>query len=201
MERILEVTERLDHAGDIVAPLNEDEVREAARTLVDDQGVEAIAIVFLWSFKNGAHESRAQQLVRDLYPNMYTITSSEVHPLAREFERWNTALFTAFVRGDVATYVAGLEAKLQAQGLAPESLSLFQCLGGTLLPREAVEQPLQLMDSGPVGGVIAARALGEAIGISDFVCADMGGTSFDVALVRAGELTHEAGGPLAIPPC
>jgi N-methylhydantoinase A len=189
-ERILEVTERLDHAGAVVAPLADDEVRQAARTLVDEHAVEAIAIVFLWSFRNAAHESRAKEIVHELYPDLYTITSSEVHPLAREFERWNTALFTAFVRGDVATYVTGLESKLQAQGLASGSLSLFQCLGGTLLPREAVEQPLQLMDSGPVGGVIAARALGEAIGMGDFVCADMGGTSFDVALIRGGELTH-----------
>ena len=188
--RIIEVTERLDHAGAVVAPLADGEVRDAARALVEEHGVESIAIVFLWSFKNHAHEARAKAIVQEMYPDTYTVTSSEVHPLAREFERWNTALFTAFVREDVATYVSGLESKLHERGLDKEALNLFQCLGGTLLPREAVDQPLQLMDSGPVGGVIAARALGKRIGIASLVCADMGGTSFDVALVRDGEFTH-----------
>lgn len=188
-DRTLEVTERLDHAGDVVSPLSEDEVREAARLLVQ-RGAEAIAIVFLWSFKNPAHEARAKEVVQELYPDIYTVTSSEIHPLSREFERWNTAIFTAFVRHDVVRYVAGLEKRLQAESLALESLSLFQCLGGTLLPHEAAEQPLQLMDSGPVGGVIAARALAAEANLGDVICADMGGTSFDVALIRNGEFTH-----------
>ena len=140
-DRTLEVTERLDHAGDVVAPLAEDEVREAARLLVE-RGAEAIAIAFLWSFKNPVHEARAKEILQDLYPDVYTVTSSEIHPLSREFERWNTAIFTAFVRHDVARYVVGLETKLQAESLESKRLSLFQCLGGTLLPHEAIEQPL-----------------------------------------------------------
>lgn len=186
--RILEVTERLDQAGSVVAPLAESEVREAAHHLVE-RGAEAIAIVFLWSFRNNIHEKRAQEIIRELYPQLFTVTSSEVHPLSREFERWNTALFTAFVREDVVRYVNGLETKLAAGGLDQRSLSLFQCLGGTLLPREAMEQPLQLMDSGPVGGVIAARAFARELGLKDLLCADMGGTSFDVAVIRDGEFT------------
>lgn len=189
-DRTVEVTERLDHSGAVVAPLDEEQVREGARVLVEEHGVEALAIVFLWSFKNPRHEGRAKQIVQELYPDIYVVTSSEVHPLSREFERWNTALFTAFVRDDVARYVSGLERKLEAAELAPKRLSLFQCLGGTLLPREAIEQPLQLMDSGPVGGVIAARALAAQAGLDDIICADMGGTSFDVSLLRRGEFTH-----------
>jgi len=195
-ERTLEVTERIDGSGLVVAPLDEDEVREAARRLIEEEGVEAIAIVFLWSFKNGAHEAAAKRIVAAMYPDLYVVTSSEVHPLSREFERWNTALFTAFVRDDVVTYVRGLEGKLQANGLPPRSLALFQCLGGTLLPAEAAEQPLQLMDSGPVGGVIASRALAQKLGLPNVICADMGGTSFDVALVRDGEFTHSKRRPL-----
>jgi N-methylhydantoinase A len=186
----IEVTERIDQAGDIVTDLAEDEVRAAARQLVEENGVEAIAVVFLWSFKNPRHELRAKEIVSELYPDLYVVASSDVHPLSREFERWNTAVFTAFVREDVVTYVRGLESKLRDNGLPPNSLSLFQCLGGTLLPLEAIEQPLQLMDSGPVGGVIASRALAEQLNLDDVICADMGGTSFDVALVRQGEFTH-----------
>ena len=69
-----------------------------------------------------------------MYPDTYIVTSSEVHPLAREFERWNTALFTAFVREDVATYVSGLESKLHERGLDKEALNLFQCLGARCCP-------------------------------------------------------------------
>ena len=196
--RIVEVSERLDHSGSVVAPLAEDEVREAARQLVE-RGAEAIAIVFLWSFRNNAHEKRTQEIIRQVYPDLFTVTSSDIHPLSREFERWNTALFTVFVREDVVRYVNGLETKLANCGLAPQSLSLFQCLGGTLLPREACEQPLQLMDSGPVGGVIAARALANELGLTDLVCADMGGTSFDVAIIRDGGFTMSKRRPLGHP--
>jgi N-methylhydantoinase A len=197
-DRIVEVTERLDYQGEMVAPLSDDDVREGAKQLVE-AGAEAIAVVFLWSFKNPAHELRAKDLIKELYPDLYVVTSAEIHPLSREFERWNTALFTAFVREDVARYVSGLEQKLQSDGLSNEALSLFQCLGGTLLPREAVEQPLQLMDSGPVGGVIAARALARELGLDNVICADMGGTSFDVAIVRDGEFTHSKSRPLGHP--
>jgi N-methylhydantoinase A len=195
-ERTIEVTERIDQNGDVVAALDEGGVREAARRLVEEERVEAIAVVFLWSFKNGEHEARAREIVRELYPDLYVVASSDVHPLSREFERWNTALFTAFVRDDVVTYVKGLETKLESKGLPPKSLSLFQCLGGTLLPAEAAEQPLQLMDSGPVGGVIASRALAQELELPNVICADMGGTSFDVALLREGEFTHSKRRPL-----
>ena len=189
-DRTIEVTERIDQAGEVVADLAEDEVQAAARELVEEKGVEAIAVVFLWSFKDQRHELRAKEIVNELYPDLYVVASSEVHPLSREFERWNTAVFTAFVREDVVTYVRGLESKLHDSGLPANSLSLFQCLGGTLLPSEAIEQPLQLMDSGPVGGVIASRALASELELDHVICADMGGTSFDVALVREGEFTH-----------
>jgi N-methylhydantoinase A len=189
-ERIVEVTERLDYAGEEIAPLREDDVREGARRLVEEHGVEAIAVCFLWSFVDPTHEDRARELILELYPDLYVVTSNEVHPLSREFERWNTAVFTAFVRADVVRYVGGLESKLQAEGLQDGALNIFQCLGGALSPAEAKSQPLQLMDSGPVGGVIAAKALTAELGISNAICADMGGTSFDVALLRDGEFTY-----------
>lgn len=189
-ERIYEVTERLDYAGEEISPLDEDAVRSAAKELVEEHGVEAIAICFLWSFVDPSHEERAAAIVNELYPDTFVVTSAQAHPLSREFERWNTAIFTAFVHHDVATYVEGLEEKLHAEGLAEGTLSLFQCLGGALSPGEARRRPLQLMDSGPVGGVIASRSLARELGVQNVICADMGGTSFDVALVRDGEFTY-----------
>jgi N-methylhydantoinase A len=198
-ERIVEVTERLDYAGTEVAPLDEDGVREAARILVEEHGVEAIAICYLWSFVDPSHEERTAAIVRAAYPDVYAVTSNMVHPLSREFERWNTAIFTAFVRDDVVTYVDGLDDKLQAEGLEEGALSIFQCLGGALSTAEARHQPLQLMDSGPVGGVIATRSLARELEIDNVICADMGGTSFDVALVRDGEFTYSKRRPLGHP--
>ena len=198
-ERLVEVTERIDYSGEVAAPLSDDEVLNAARTLVHDHEVEAIAICFLWSFVNGDHEQRAKSLIEAEFPDLYVVTSSEVHPLAREYERWNTAIFTCFVHDDVADYVTDLEARLSAAGLPENALSIFQCLGGSLSPAEATAQPLQLMDSGPVGGVIAARALSKELGLSHLICADMGGTSFDVALLADGEFTYTKRRPLGHP--
>jgi N-methylhydantoinase A len=198
-ERIHEVTERLDYAGNEVAPLDEAGVREAARILVEDQGAEAVAICYLWSFVDTAHEERTAAIIREAYPDVFAVTSNSVHPLSREFERWNTAIFTAFVRADVVTYVEGLEEKLHGEGLPDGALSIFQCLGGALSTDEARDQPLQLMDSGPVGGVIATRSLARELKTDNVICADMGGTSFDVALVRDGEFTYSKRRPLGHP--
>ena len=189
-ERIAEVSERTDYRGEIVLPLDEAEVAAAARSLVEEHGCDAIAVNFLWSFINPSHETRTKAILAELYPELYVVTSNEIHPLSREFERWNTAIFTAMVHDDVQRYTAGLESRLRDLDLAPGSLSIFQALGGTLTPKEAAATPLQLMNSGPVGGIIASKKLAERLELGDVICADMGGTTFDVGLLENGDFTY-----------
>lgn len=184
---ILEVDERVDSFGEVIVPLDEGQVREALRLLVDGHGCEAIAVCFLWSFLNPSHEERVLAIARDLYPNLFVSISSRVFPVAREYERMVTTVFNSYASAGIEGYVTLLEQELQDAGLGVE-VGMMQSIGGLLSNAEAKEQPIQLINSGPVGGALGARALAAALGIDDVITADMGGTSFDTALVKDGEL-------------
>src|SRR5205807_8264093 len=112
----------------------------------------------------------------------------DVFPVAREYERLVTTVFNAFASGGVARYVSDLEARLAELGCAAAP-SVMQSIGGLISPDEARELPISLINSGPAGGVIGARALAAALGLKDVITADVGGTSFDTALIKDGELT------------
>ncbi|HUZ28494.1 MAG TPA: hydantoinase/oxoprolinase family protein [Solirubrobacteraceae bacterium] len=186
---VLEVDERIDFAGREIVALNADQVRQAAQTLVDQHGCDAIAICFLWSFANPAHEQEAKQIVSQRYPDVFVSVSSDVFPVAREYERLVTTVFNAFTSKGVAEYVGALEGRLSELGCAVRP-ALMQSVGGLLSPEEARGLPIELINSGPVGGVVGARALAERLGLRDVVTADMGGTSFDCALIKDLQLTE-----------
>jgi N-methylhydantoinase A len=186
---VVEVDERVDFAGTEIVELDRAQLRDAARTLVDERGCDAVAICFLWSFANPAHERQAKQIVSELYPDLFVSISSEVFPVAREYERLVTTVFNAFTSKGVAEYVAALEGKLSELGCAVRP-NLMQSVGGLLSPEEARGLPIELINSGPVGGVVGARALAERLELRDVITADMGGTSFDCALIRDLELTE-----------
>lgn len=186
---VIEVDERIDFAGREIVKLSSDQVSEAAKTLVEEQGCDAIAICFLWSFANPAHEQQAKQIVSELYPELFVSISSEVFPVAREYERLVTTVFNAFTSEGVAEYVGALEEKLSELGCAVRP-ALMQSVGGLLSPEEARGLPIELINSGPVGGVVGARSLAERLGLEDVITADMGGTSFDCALIKDLQLTE-----------
>jgi N-methylhydantoinase A len=183
--RIGEIDERVDAAGRIVVPLDEAALLAQTRRLVEDEGAEAVAICFLWSFLNPAHEKQAEDAIAAEFPGLFVSVSSDLYPVIREYERMVTTCLNAFVSDAVASYVDQLEAGLQEVGFSG-NLHLGQSLGGVLDTSEARRRPLHLFNSGPVGGVVGARRVAEAKGLEDFLTADMGGTSFDVSLVRSG---------------
>jgi N-methylhydantoinase A len=180
---VIEVDERIDFAGSEIIELNSDQVRDGARTLVEERGCDAIAICFLWSFANPAHEQEAKRIVDEMYPELFVSASGEVFPVAREYERLVTTVFNAFTSKGVAEYVGALEGKLAELGCAVRP-ALMQSVGGLMSPEEARVLPIELINSGPVGGVVGARALAERLGLDDVITADMGGTSFDCALIK-----------------
>jgi N-methylhydantoinase A len=178
--RVFGIRERVDSAGQVVGPLREDDVVGACAAL-RDSGVEAVAICFLWSFKNPAHEQRAAELVREHLPGVYVSVSSELVPRLGEYERTATTLANAYLGPPIARYMAVLEERLGGTNLL-----LLDSSGSVMTPQEAGRAPIRLLLSGPSGGVTASRYLGAELGHRNVITFDMGGTSTDVGLIVDG---------------
>ncbi len=181
-EHVAEVAERVDRKGRIIVPLTEAEARKAVGTLVA-AGVDSIAVSLLWGFANPAHEELLASIVETEHPGIFLSVSSRLHPVIREYERTMTTVLNSFTGIRVAEYTARIERELAARGLRVP-VAFMQGFGGTVTAAEARERPITLIDSGPAGGVIGARELARRLGIRDIVTADMGGTSFDVSVLR-----------------
>ncbi|HWD58689.1 MAG TPA: hydantoinase/oxoprolinase family protein, partial [Stellaceae bacterium] len=180
-----EVRERIAADGAVVTPLDGDDVRRVAAALAAD-GVEAIAIVFLFSFVNPAHERRARDLVAAAHPGIAISLSSEVDPAFREYERTAVTAFDAYLKPVVADYIARMGRDLAAAGV-PAPLQIMQSRGGISAAANAARRPVRLFLSGPAAGVVGGVAAGAAAGARDLITVDIGGTSCDIALVSGGE--------------
>src|SRR5258705_7462158 len=182
--RRLGIRERLDAKGHVLVPLHEADVRQAVQTL-RAQGVSAIAVCYLFSFLNPAHERRTREIIAELAPEMSVSLSSEVDPTFREYERLCVTAFDAYLGPVVKRYLAGLAETLRGLGVPGVPL-IMRSRGGIVSAALAAQQPVTLFLSGPAGGVIGAAFAAERSGVANFVSLDMGGTSNDVALVREG---------------
>jgi N-methylhydantoinase A/oxoprolinase/acetone carboxylase beta subunit len=180
-----EVSERIAATGDVVTPLDDAGVLRAAAELVAD-GVEAIAIIFLFSFLNPAHERRARDLIAEAHPTLAISLSSEVDPAFREYERTAVTAFDAYLKPVVAGYVAHMASDLAAAGVAAP-LQIMQSRGGISGAANAALRPVRLFLSGPAAGVVGGVAVGRSAGAADLITVDIGGTSCDIALVTGGE--------------
>jgi N-methylhydantoinase A/oxoprolinase/acetone carboxylase beta subunit len=180
-----EVRERISAQGAIVTPLNESDVRARAAELAAD-GVEAVAIVFLFSFLNPAHERRARDIVAEAFPHLAISLSCEVDPALREYERTAVTAFDAYLKPVVAGYVARMGRDLAAAGV-PAPLQMMQSRGGIGAAANAALRPVRLFLSGPAAGVVGGLAVGREAGSLDLITIDIGGTSCDIALVSDGE--------------
>ena len=180
----LEVDERMDARGRVLVPLDEGQVREALHKLLE-LGAEAVVLQFLHSYVNPAHEQRAAEIAREIWPNDYVTVSSEILREVREFERCSTAAINAFVQPVLARYLGRLSDALASAG-SPNPLLVMQGNGGIMAADLAVRQPVQTVMSGPAAGAIAAAQIGRQSGFPNLIACDMGGTSFDVSLIRDG---------------
>src|SRR5881628_3693396 len=179
------IRERLDARGAVLVPLDEGQVRAAVQTL-RAQGVQAIAVCYLFSFVNPAHERRTREICREVAPELSVSLSCEVDPTFREYERLCVTAFDAYLGPVVKRYLAGLAETLRGLGVPAVPL-VMRSRGGIVSAALAAQEPVTLFLSGPAGGVIGARFAAERSGVRDFVSLDMGGTSNDVAMVRGGE--------------
>ena len=185
LEHTFTARERIAATGAIVTPLDTGDLDRLVEA-VQEEGFEAIAIAFLFSFKNPAHELEAAEYLSARLPDIPIGLSHRVSPEWREFERTSTTVMDSYlapvVRRYLETLVGGLSDRLpQGQGL-----HVMQSSGGVMTVETASETPLQTLLSGPVGGAIGGRALSAATGRPNLICIDMGGTSFDASLIVDG---------------
>ena len=188
----LEISERLTAEGTVDTPLDEAAVRAATRRL-RAFGVTSIAVVFLHSYLNPAHERRARELILEEYPDVALVSlSHEVYPKPPEFERTSTTLVNAYVGPPIVRYLERLERRLTDAGYA-EQLLIATSGGGVATPDAIGRRAVATIGSGPTGGVVAAARAARDAGLGDVVSVDMGGTSYDVCLIRDGrpELTAD----------
>ena len=199
---IHEVPGRLSEIGMEVTPLDKDGIRTAVSKL-RDSGVEAIAICFMHAYANPAHEKAALLIVREIWPEVFVCTSTDVLREFREFERFSTASVNASLMPVIDRYLERFSAGLLALGVRPAPL-VMQSNGGSVSVATVRAAPINTFLSGPAGGVIAAANLAIQSGHPNLIAFDMGGTSTDVSLIRGGEPTKRsivemAGFPVRVP--
>ena len=189
--RRLGVPERLRFDGSVALPLDEAAARIAIERIAR-QGVESVAIALLFSFVNPAHELRLAELVAERMPGVPISLSHQVMPKATEFERTSTTVVNAYIGPRLSGYLDRLSERLRAAGFARELL-VMQSSGGVMTREYLRAAPVRSLASGPAGGVIGAARFGVAKGAPDLLCVDMGGTSYDVSVVRDGEAPAQPG--------
>jgi N-methylhydantoinase A len=194
---------RIDAQGAEVEPLDEDAVREAGRILVEEHGLRSLAVCFLHSYAEPAHERRAAQILRDAHPEVSISVSTDISREYREYERTSTATLDAYIRPVLSDYIGALEGRLGDAGLT-RPLHIMRSGGGAMTAELARRAPLMTVLSGPAGGVVGASFLARELGRDKLISFDVGGTSVDCCVIEDGSPgeVHEAaidGFPLLIP--
>ncbi|MCY4441779.1 MAG: hydantoinase/oxoprolinase family protein [Deltaproteobacteria bacterium] len=179
--RVAEVSERLDKSGEVMVPLDLEAVDEAMPGLME-QGIDALAIAFLFSYVNPAHERLAAEHIRSRYPDLFVSQSSEVNPVWREYERTATTVLNAYLGPRMEQYFAGMEETVLGHFPGAHAF-LMKSNGGIGAPRAMARFPVQTLMSGPVAGVVAANELGARTGAANLISLDIGGTSSDMSLI------------------
>ncbi len=184
-QRRFVVRERVDVQGRVLTPLDEDSVH-VLLPLLDDTGVESVAIGFLHAYANPDHERRVAEILRSARPNLWVTLASDVCPEIREYERFTTASANAYVQPLMAAYLGELGEQLEGEGITAPLLMMTS--GGGLTTLEtAIKFPIRLVESGPAGGAILASGVAAALGIEKALSFDMGGTTAKICLIEGYE--------------
>jgi N-methylhydantoinase A len=201
-----EIRERVDADGKVLIPLDEEQVRAVAAAAVE-QGVQAIAILFLHSYRNPAHERRVKEMVEATYPHLFVTASHELSQEYREYERTSTVAANAYVGPRVRNYLAEMDSHLKETGFGGTFL-IVQSTGGLFDIEEAQSSCIRMLESGPAAGVIGSKTLCANIGLKNAIAFDMGGTTAKAGVIYDGEALmiggsmvggYASGLPLQIP--
>ena len=180
--QVLEADERMRHDASVLRALDPAECDRIAETL-RSAGAESVAVCFLHSFVNDAHERAVRAALASAAPDAYVCTSSEVLPEIREYERFSTTVLNAYIGPLMNRYLERLRSRLASRGFA-RTIFLMTSNGGVMSAERARRLPVQTVLSGPAGGVAASVELGRRLGVENLITCDMGGTSTDVCLIE-----------------
>lgn len=188
---IFEIPERILASGEILTPLDEDALRDIFRRL-REAGIESVAVCLLHAYANPAHEIRIGELLRESDPDLFVTLSHEILREYREYERTSTTALNAFVGPRVRDYLRTLGRFLEKEAFSGRA-QIMRSNGGVMSMAVAQEQPVSMMESGPVAGMIGAGRLARILGLESAVAFDMGGTTAKASLIRNGEPAIAAG--------
>jgi N-methylhydantoinase A len=187
--RIAGVRERIDYKGAVLEALDIRDVEAAVDRLVGREQVEAIAVCLLWSFRNPSHERQVREIIRRLAPDVHVAISSEVAAVPGEYERTSASVIDAYVGRVTKSYLTELTDLLAAAGYGGAVL-VMQGYGGLVPIAEAAARPVGMIECGPAAGVVGAQHLAAALGDKNVIAADMGGTTFKVAVIQDGRFEY-----------
>lgn len=179
------IRERVISDGTVKTPLNEDDVREACRYFIAE-GVESVAISFVWSVLHPEHENRAAEIVREMMPDVRLTIGSQLYPQVREYTRTSTAIVNAYLAPILQRYVEAIDAYFRELG-SKHPVRYFQSNGGLALGKVVTDQSVYAINSGPASAPQAALDVGKPWGEQNIITCDMGGTSFDITLTKDGK--------------
>lgn len=183
------VRERVDSQGTIVLKLDEDDVANAARRLVKEHGVEAIAVCLLWSFRNPAHERRVREIVEKVAPHIHVSLSSDLAPIVGEYERTSTTVINAYAGKVTKAYLDDLAGQLSASGYGGPLL-VMQGYGGLVPVDVAAARPIGMIECGPAAGMVGSQFFCRLLDEPNVIAADMGGTTFKVGVIQDEEFGY-----------
>lgn len=184
LELTIGAHERIGADGEVVAGLDEEQLRTDLKTLHGTGQVEALTICFINAYINGAHEKRAAEIAAEIFTDTPISISSDVVPEMQEYERTETTVVNSYVRPEVASYVSNLQSALDDKMGSHTQLSILRSDGGLASARASAESPVNMLMSGPAGGVSGAIYFCSRAGYDNILTCDMGGTSTDVALIQ-----------------
>ena len=185
-DAIFEVDERLSASGEVISPLDPNSVEMAGKAIAEGD-FEAVAVCLIHSYVDPLHELEVRNRLREMLPGVPIALSHEIAPEWREYERTSTTVTSVYITPKVRSYLQQLSSALAERGLS-SPLLITGSNGGAMTAERAADRAILTMYSGPVGGVIGSREAGRRAGHPDLICIDMGGTSFDVSLVRDGRV-------------
>lgn len=185
-DSIFEVDERISASGEVLTSLDTNSVEVVAKAIVEGE-YEAVAVSLIHSYVDPLHELEVKELLKELLPDIPIIMSHDVAPEWREYERTSTTVTSVYITPRVRSYLRRLATALTDRGLTAE-LHITQSNGGAMIADSAADRAVLTLYSGPVGGVIGGREVGRQMDQPDLICIDMGGTSFDVSIVRGGQV-------------
>jgi N-methylhydantoinase A len=194
--RTEEIPERMDYRGTVLEPLDEQAVRAAARRL-KARGVQAVAVCYLFSFRNPLHEERTAEILAEEEPAWRISLSSRVLPVIREYPRLSTTVVDAYVGPIMERYLVNLDRRLKERGITTPQIFLMQSNGGLMRITMGARFPNQTLTSGPAAGVVAGAALARGTGRRNFVTLDIGGTSTDISVIADARPSETSSGRIA----